>query len=145
VPNLLDPRRQIPRYDQSITHDEKKTLTQPSYRSQHFLVHHTQHVWPRKLSSTDSAYLNSILPLGEVSQALLSLLKNPRGVLLRQTATESAGQLGPEVERQVLLVLVEQAELSALLGVDDGQNTGDRLPEVVAIASKIELVSQVHP
>ena len=123
----------------------KKTLTQPSHPSQHCFVHHTQPVWPRNRSSISAAYLNSILPLGEVSQALLSLLKNPGGVLLRQPATQSAGQLGPEIERQVLLVLVEQAELSALLGVDDGQDTGDRLPEVVAIASKESLSAKSVP
>lgn len=40
--------------------------------------------------------------------------------------------LGAEVERSVLLVLVEETELVALLGVDDGQDTGDGLADVVA-------------
>lgn len=33
--------------------------------------------------------------------------------------------LGTEVEREVLLVLVEEAELGALVGVDDGEDTGN--------------------
>ena len=42
--------------------------------------------------------------------------------------------LGAEVERQVLLALVEDAELSALVGVDDGEDASDRLADVVAVA-----------
>lgn len=65
--------------------------------------------------------------------ALLGLLQNSRGVLGGQAAADGTGLLGPEVKGQVLLVLVEQAELSPLLGVDDGEDAGDRLAEVVAI------------
>lgn len=68
--------------------------------------------------------------------ALLCLLKLSRGVLGGQTATNSTGLLGAEVEGQVLLVLEEQAHVVALLGVDDGEDTGDRLAEVVAVADK---------
>lgn len=64
--------------------------------------------------------------------ALLGLLQLPRGVLRGKTATDGTGLLGAEVERHVLLVLVEQAHVVALLGVDDGQDTGDRLAEIVA-------------
>jgi hypothetical protein len=73
--------------------------------------------------------------------ALLGLLQNPRGVLGGQAATDGAGLLGPEVKRQVLLVLVEEAELSTLLRVDDGKDTGDRLADVVAIREKKRYVS----
>ena len=65
--------------------------------------------------------------------ALLGLLKSAGSVLLGKTAADSAGLLGAEVEREVLLVLVEETELSPLLGVDDGEDTSDRLAEVVAV------------
>lgn len=73
--------------------------------------------------------------------ALLGLLQNPRGVLLRQAAADGAGLLGPEVKGQVLLALIEQAELGALLGVDDGEDTGDRLADIVAVRRKETIVS----
>lgn len=65
--------------------------------------------------------------------ALLGLLQLPRGVLGGETATDGTGLLWAKVEGHVLLVLVEQAHVVALLGVDDGQDTGDRLAEVVAV------------
>jgi hypothetical protein len=79
------------------------------------------------------SYLDGELPLGEVGLALLGLLENPRRVLRRQATADGAGLLGPEVKGQVLLVLVEEAELGPLLRVDDGENAGDRLADVVAI------------
>lgn len=39
--------------------------------------------------------------------------------------------LDTEVERGVLLVLVEEAQLGALLGVDDGQDASDGLAQIV--------------
>lgn len=68
--------------------------------------------------------------------ALLGLLQLPRGVLRGEAATDGTGLLGAEVEGHVLLVLVEQAHVVALLGVDDGQDTGDRLAEVVAVTER---------
>jgi len=68
-----------------------------------------------------------------VRLALLGLLQNSRGVLLGQAAADGAGLLGPEVKGQVLLVLVEQAELGTLLRVDDGEDAGDRLADIVAV------------
>ncbi len=44
--------------------------------------------------------------------------------------------LWSEVEGEVLLVLVKQAELRALVGVDDCENLGDRLSEIVAIKNR---------
>lgn len=55
------------------------------------------------------------------------------GLVLGQAAAESAGVLGPEVEREVLLVLVEQTELRALVEVDDGEDTSDGLADVLAV------------
>ena len=80
------------------------------------------------------SYLNGKGPLREVLLALLGLLQLPRGIGLGETATDGARLLRSEIERQVLLVLIEEAELGALLGVDDGQDARDRLAEVVAVA-----------
>jgi hypothetical protein len=52
--------------------------------------------------------------------------------VLGELAAQLTGELGAEVERHVLLVLVEQTQLGALVGVDDGEDTGDRLADVVA-------------
>lgn len=60
------------------------------------------------------------------------LLGDQRSLVLGESSANGAGLLGSEVEREVLLVLVEQTQLGALVGVDDGQDTGDRLAEVVA-------------
>ena len=82
-------------------------------------------------------YLDSVLALGEVRVALLGLLKSALGVLGRQTSADGAGGLGPQVERLVGLVLVEQAELVALLDVDDGEDAGNGLAQVVAIGPAV--------
>lgn len=68
--------------------------------------------------------------------------------MLRESPAHGAGELGPEVERQVLLLLVEQTQLGALVGVDDGQDTGDRLAEVAAAKktqSAFSLLSVPNP
>lgn len=80
-----------------------------------------------------STHLDGVFALREVLLALLGLLQLPRGVLRGEAATDGTGLLGAEVEGHVLLVLVEQAHVVSLLGVDDGQDTGDRLAEVVAM------------
>lgn len=41
--------------------------------------------------------------------------------------------LGAQVERQVLLVLVEESELRSLLDVNDSKYAGDRLAQIVAV------------
>lgn len=86
--------------------------------------------------SPGPSYLDGELPLGEVGLALLGLLQNPRRVLRRQATADGAGLLDPEVKGQVLLVLVEEAELGTLLRVDDGKDAGDRLADIVAIRKK---------
>ena len=76
--------------------------------------------------------LDGIHPLGEVPLPLLLLLGDSAGVLLGHGAAQGAGLLRAEVEGQVLLFLVEETELVALGGVDDGQDAGDGLANVVA-------------
>lgn len=48
--------------------------------------------------------------------------------------------LDTEVERGVLLVLVEEAQLGALLGVDDGQDASDGLAQIVAEDAEVSHV-----
>lgn len=83
------------------------------------------------------AYLNSKLPLGEVDALLALLLCDKGGLVLGEASADSAGLLGSEVEGEVLLALVEEAELGALVGLDDGQDTGNGLAEVVAVRIQV--------
>ena len=55
-----------------------------------------------------SSYLNGVLPLGEVDLALPLLLSNAGSLVLGQAAAQVTGEFGAEVERHVLLVLVEE-------------------------------------
>lgn len=75
--------------------------------------------------------LDGELALGEVGGALLGLVGDSAGLLLGQSPADGTGLLRAEVEGSVLLVLVEQAELGALLRVDDGKDASDRLADVV--------------
>jgi hypothetical protein len=68
-----------------------------------------------------------------VSLLLLLLLGDTLGILLAQSSADGAGLLCAEVERQVLLVLVEDAQLRALVDVDDGQDASDGLADVMAV------------
>lgn len=92
------------------------------------------------------SYLHGILPLGEMDLLLPLLLSDEGSLVLREPSAHGAGGLGAEVEGQVFLVLVEEAELMALVGVDDGEDASDRLADVVAIdPKKITLsASSVH-
>lgn len=81
----------------------------------------------------DLSYLDGVLALREVDLLLLRLVQLGVGLSGRKTSSDSASLLGAEIQRQVLLVLVEQAELGALLEVDDGEDASDRLADVVAI------------
>ena len=51
---------------------------------------------------------------------LLLLLRHPAGVLLAQSTTDRARVFGTQVEGKVLFLGVEEAQLVALVGVDDG-------------------------
>lgn len=56
---------------------------------------------------------------------LLLLLRDDRGLMLRQPPPHRSRLFGAQVKRQELLVLVEDAELGALGGIDDGEDTSD--------------------
>ena len=45
--------------------------------------------------------------------------------MLAQPPPDRAGLFGAQVEGQVFLLLVEEAELLALVRVDDGEDAGD--------------------
>jgi len=68
-----------------------------------------------------------------VHDLLLRLLGNDLGFCGAETSADGAGLLWSEVERSVLLGLVEKAELLALGCVDDGESAGNRLADVVAV------------
>lgn len=57
--------------------------------------------------------------------------------MLGELAADGARLLGPQVERLVLLLGVEKAELLALRLVDDGQDARDALAEVVASGKSV--------
>lgn len=83
-----------------------------------------------------NAHLDGKVALGEVAKLLLCLLGGDALLLGGEGAAHSTGLLAAEVEGKVLLVLVEDAELRALVDVDDGEDTGDRLADVVAVEEK---------
>jgi hypothetical protein len=77
--------------------------------------------------------LDGVIPLREVALPLLLLLGDAALLVLGEGAAQGAGLLGPQVEGQILLLLVEEAQLVALGRVDDGQDAGDGLADVVAV------------
>ena len=78
-------------------------------------------------------HLDGVLALGEVPELLGGLLGEEGRLVLGHSPADGTGLLGAEVEGHVLLALVEDAELSALVGVDDGEDASDRLADVVAV------------
>lgn len=93
-------------------------------------------------------HLDGEFALREVLLTLLGLLQLSRGVLGGQTATDGTGLLGTEIKGLMLLALEEQAHVVSLLGVDDREDTSDRLAEVVAVEinhSRISFVFHSSP
>ena len=84
-------------------------------------------------SEISGTHLNGVVPLGKVPLLLLLLLSHQVRLVLCQTSTDGTGLLLAEIEREVLLALVEDAELCALVGVDDSEAAGDGLADVVAV------------
>ena len=102
------------------------------------------HLFPAK-GCRRVSYLNGVLPLGEVDGTLAELVGGLGTLVLGETAADLTGELGAEVEREVLLVLVEQTQLSALVGVDDSENTSDRLANLAAKKNSSQhRISKIH-
>ena len=79
------------------------------------------------------SHLDGVVSLREVGLLLLLLLGDARSILLAQSSADGTGLLCAEVEGQVLLVLVEDAQLRALVDVDDGQDASDGLADIMAV------------
>lgn len=74
---------------------------------------------------------------------LLRLLQHRRTLGLAQTSSDSSRLLWSEIEGQVLLVLVEETKLRALVCVDDCEDLGDGLADIVA-AAEFSLASRIN-
>jgi hypothetical protein len=68
---------------------------------------------------------------------LLLLLGDSAGILLAQSSADGAGLFRSQIEREILLLLVEEPQLVALVGVDDGQSAGDGFAEIVSRYSRV--------
>jgi len=79
------------------------------------------------------AYLDSILPLRKVNSPLLRLLQNLSTLRFAQASSNGTCLLWSEVEREVLLVLIEETKLRALIGINDCEDLCDWLSEIVAV------------
>lgn len=51
--------------------------------------------------------------------------------MLGESSSDGARLLGAEIERRVLLALVEQSELRTLVGVYDGEDASNALPDIM--------------
>jgi len=63
---------------------------------------------------------------------LLLLLRDQARLLLCQPSPNRTSLLGPEVERDVFLVLVKKPQLCALVRIDDCEDPCNRLSDMVA-------------
>lgn len=116
-------------------------VTKPTTKTNK-LAHLTPSIKEKKKKTppdSNGTYLNGVLPLRESDLSLSLLLQDERSLVLGESPTDGAGLLCSEIKGEVLLALVEQAELSALVRVDDGENAGDGLAEVVAVVGKERL------
>lgn len=89
-------------------------------------------------------YLDRVLPLGEMPLLLLLLLSLYRRLVLRQSSSNGTSLLGSEVERKVFLVLIEDAQLCSLVGVDDSEDSSDGFSEIVAVRDQDVSILKVH-
>lgn len=61
------------------------------------------------------------------------LLRHPRSIMLRQASPNRPRLLRAQVQGQVFIILVEDTQLRALIGIYNGENASDGFAEVVAI------------
>lgn len=65
--------------------------------------------------------------------------------MLRQPSPDGASLLWPEVKGKVFLILVEKAQLRALVGVYDGKDLRDRFAQIVTIANTPSVILSAKP
>ena len=63
---------------------------------------------------------------------LLLLIRQFRRLMLAQAPPNRTSLFWSQVERQVLLLCVEEAQLLALVGIDNGKDAGNGFAEVVS-------------
>ena len=61
------------------------------------------------------------------------LLRHPRSIMLRQASPNRPRLLRAQVQGQIFIILVEDTQLRALIGIYNGENASDGFAEVVAI------------
>ena len=71
---------------------------------------------------------------------LLLLLRHDRRLMPTQPPPDGSCLLRTQIEREILLLRVEEAELLSLVGVDDCQDAGDGFAEVVAAFAQKKVV-----
>ena len=88
--------------------------------------------------------LDSILAKREMSQLLL-LTNSLQGLFIRsQSSTHSTGLLDTEIQRNVLLLLVEETELFTLGLVDDSQDTSNVLTGFTAAYTRVSYSNIIY-
>ena len=68
---------------------------------------------------------------------LLALLQRLLALVLAEASPDGASLLWSQIEGHVFLVLVEETELRALVGIDDCEDFGDGLSEVVTMFQEL--------
>ena len=88
---------------------------------------------PLQTTHTLSLCLDSILPHWKMHLLLLLLLRHQLLFLLSQPPPNRPGLFRSQIKRQILLLLVEQAQLRSLVCIDHGKDFGDGFAEVVTM------------
>ena len=80
-----------------------------------------------------------------MSLLLLLPLRHALRLIFRQPSSDGASLLWAEVERDVLLSLVEDSQLRSLICVDDCEDASNRFADVVAVALLLASYSRNVP
>lgn len=83
--------------------------------------------------------LDGVLPLRELGALPLFLQRQPSGIPGGQGLTHGAGLLGAQIQRDVLLALVQLAQVVLGLGVHHNVDAGDGLADDAAIKNNGEM------
>ena len=91
------------------------------------------------LSHVTTSLLDSKLPEGEVRNFLLLFECFAGSLVLCEGTPQGTGLLGPQVQWLVLLAAVELSEVFTLRVADDGQHTGNGLPDQLSTNPQKEM------